>query len=350
MTAKSGALYMTGATGWLGKRVVEAILRGLPDCPQVTDFSRIVAFALPSEDTSALIAEGIEVRRGDIRDTEAVAEFVADADGGTLMHLAGMIHPAGRTRDFYDINTAGTLNLYDAATKAGLRRAVVMSSNSPIGANPNPDHRFTEESPYNPYMGYGRSKRRMEEGLLERMARPDACETVILRAPWFYGPGQPPRQTQFFSMIKKGMFPMFGGGHNRRSMGYTDNLAEGCLLAATRPEAAGEIFWIADEEPYKMIDIIETVGAVLREDFGIDAKSPKVKVPGLVADMARVADKSLQTIGLYHQQIHVLSEMNLTIACDISKAKTALGYDPKIALREGMRRSIEWCLQNGQEI
>jgi nucleoside-diphosphate-sugar epimerase len=45
-----------------------------------------------------------------------------------------------------------------------------------------------------------------------------------------------------------------------------------------------------------------------------------------------------------------LSEMNKTIACSVDKAKRVLGYKPTIALEEGMRRSIRWCLDNGQHI
>ena len=55
-------------------------------------------------------------------------------------------------------------------------------------------------------------------------------------------------------------------------------------------------------------------------------------------------------VGLYNQKIHVLSEMNKTIACSVEKARGELGYRPGVELREGMRRSIAWCLENGQEL
>jgi nucleoside-diphosphate-sugar epimerase len=45
------------------------------------------------------------------------------------------------------------------------------------------------------------------------------------------------------------------------------------------------------------------------------------------------------------QKIHVLSEMNKTIACSVAKAERELGYDPKVSLREGMKRSIAWVLE-----
>ena len=61
-------------------------------------------------------------------------------------------------------------------------------------------------------------------------------------------------------------------------------------------------------------------------------------------------DRAIQGVGLYQTKIHVLSEMNKTIACDVTKAERQLGYQPAIGLREGMRRSIQELLSRGLEI
>ena len=73
-------------------------------------------------------------------------------------------------------------------------------------------------------------------------------------------------------------------------------------------------------------------------------------VPAFTSDLARIADGALQSVGLYNQKLHVLSEMNQTIACDITKAMNDLGFQPVCELREGMRRSIDWCLKQGERI
>ena len=65
--------------------------------------------------------------------------------------------------------------------------------------------------------------------------------------------------------------------------------------------------------------------------------------------MARAIDKSLQTVGMYHQKIHVLSEMNQNIACSVQKAEQELGYRPTVELKEGMRRSLQWMKEAGQD-
>ena len=343
-------ILITGGAGWLGGRVVAALTSGLQEAgPLAVGGYKVRALAPAGEDTAALRAHGVDIITGDIRDAATLKALMANAEGAVLIHLAGIIHPQ-KVAQFEAINTQGAINLVAAAKKARVRRAVIMSSNSPMGCNPHPDHRFTEESPYNPYMGYGRSKMLMERVLRAEIASKGPMEIVILRAPWFYGPNQPPRQTLFFQMVRDGKFPFVGNGANRRSMGYTDNLAQGVLLAAAHPRAAGEIFWIADETPYTMNEIIETVGAVLHEDFGMVVKPSKLRLPGVIGDVATLVDATLQSLGVYQQKIHVLSEMNKTIACEISKAKTMLGYAPQIALREGLRRSVEWCLANGQRI
>jgi nucleoside-diphosphate-sugar epimerase len=177
-----------------------------------------------------------------------------------------------------------------------------------------------------------------------------ALETVIVRPPWFYGPHQPPRQTQFFRMIRDGRFPVLGDGTQRRSMVHVDNLCQGLWLAAATPHAAGQAYWIADERPYSINEIVATVRAILEEDFGMVCARRQLHLPALVGDVAGLADGLLQSLGLYEQRLHVLGELSHEIACSIDKAKRDLGYAPTVALRAGMAESIRWCLANGFHI
>lgn len=350
MTQNEPKVLLTGGNGWLGRRVTEALLHGHRDFKiEPLRAEQVRGLVPPGEPTRPLLDLGAEVVSGDIRDPEALRSFLDDADDAVVIHLAGIIHPR-RVRDFEAINVDGTAALLAASRAAGVRRLVVMSSNSPFGANRHEDETFTEDSDYNPYMGYGRSKWRMEMMLREAIEAGGKPDIVVARAPWFYGPGQPPRQTQFFSMIKEGRFPLMGAGTNRRSMGYVDSLALGILLCASKPEAAGRFYWLADERPYPMHEIIDTVRDVLRDDFGMKVKEKTISVPSVIADTARIADRALQGVGVYHQKIHVLSEMNLTIACDISRSRKELGFEPLVDLRQGMKHSISWCLENGHTI
>jgi nucleoside-diphosphate-sugar epimerase len=183
---------------------------------------------------------------------------------------------------------------------------------------------------------------------VQALQKTGKLETVLIRPPWFYGPHQPPRQTLFFTMIRDGKGPLVGGGANLRSMSYIENLCQGLLLAALTPKAAGETYWIADERPYSMVEIIDTIERLLEKEFGMACKHKRMRLPGIASSVAWLVDKTLQGAGLYHQKFHVLSEMNQTIACSVAKARRELGYAPAVALEEGMRRSLRWCKEQGQ--
>jgi nucleoside-diphosphate-sugar epimerase len=339
---------VTGATGWLGTQLVQNLVKGFDNIPalQNPDANRLIrCLRLPADDLSRLkrISPDIEFRSGDLCAADAVMSFCRDAAGGTLFHCAGLIHPRRRVRELYRVNVTGTLNLLRAAETAGVKRVIVMSSNSPIGTNPSPEHRFDENSPYNPYMNYGRSKMQMEL-LLKEFQQRGKIEIVIVRSPWFYGPFQPERQSLFFRMIRDGKVPLVGNGENRRSMAYVENISQGMILCEKIEAANGQIFWIADARPYTMNEIITTIETLLEKEFSMPVVHKRLKLPYLSGEIATLADRLIQGLGLYNQKVHVLSEMNKTIACSIDKAKTILNYDPKISLEEGMRRSLKWVL------
>ena len=351
--AQDATALVTGAPGWLGNRLLRYLVEPHPDYPPEAPpvrFGHVRCLLRPGDSRDRLeeIHPGAEIVEGDIRDPAAVGRFCAGAEGATLFHLAGVIHPR-RVRDLYEINVDGTRHLIAAAAASGLRRIVAVSSNSPIGASRDHAAVFDESAPYRPYSAYGHSKKLMEDALNEAH-RAGAIEAVILRPCWFYGPDQPPRQTLFFRMIKEGKAPIVGSGGVGRSMSYVDNTALGLLLAAATDRAGGETYWMADERPYSMDEIVDTVEELLEQEFGMPVAHRRLRLPSVAGEGAHAVDRFLQRVGLYQQKIHVLGLMHQTISCSIEKARRELGYRPSIGLREGMRRSIEWCLATGQTI
>jgi nucleoside-diphosphate-sugar epimerase len=344
-------LLITGANGWLGKRLARLIAQRQIDLSVLSHLPSdplLRCLILPSERPEELRQIGAEVVVGDIRKASDCASFCEGAKDAVLIHTAGVIHPR-RVKDFYEINVAGTRNILNAALAAGLKRVVVVSSNSPLGVNHISSETFDEYSEYDPYMNYGRSKMQAEL-LVRRFEKENGLECVIVRPPWFYGPDQPPRQTLFFSMIRAGKAPIVGSGNNRRSMAYIDNLCEGLLLAAYVERAAGQIYWIADRRPYSMNEIIDTVESLLEREFKLSVAHTRMRLPNAASEIAFLADNLLQSLGIYNQKIHVLSEMNKTIACSTAKAEAELGYNPRISLEEGMRRSLSFCIEHGIQI
>ena len=332
---------VTGAGGWLGTALVHRLLdeRDGAIVGLVTDATEA--------DRLRRFDERIRPIVGDVRTPDSLHALFDPAGGVTdVVHTAGVIHPS-TFGDFDAVNHVGTRNVLEAARRAEVRRFVHVSSNSPFGTNTHATDRFRNDEPYAPYYGYGESKMRAELAVLDAVEH--GLDAVIVRPPWFYGPHQPPRQTTFFRMVRTGRFPVFGDGTQRRSMTYVDNLAHGIVLAELVVTDPGRAWWIADERPYEVREIVETVGRALTDE-GFDVAPNRVRVPDLVGRLAERVDAVIQSRGGYHQQIHVLGEMNKTIACDISAAQRELGYAPPIDLYEGMRRSIRWCIAQGLEL
>ena len=340
------ATVITGAAGWLGTALVNHLGVTGADRYRAGTIRALVRNRVEAEHLRA-IGPSIAPVIGDLADPASIDRLFAGLDGAIdVIHTAGVIHPR-RVDDFFAVNTEGTRTVLAAAAGHGVRRFVHVSSNSPFGTNSHPAHRFRNDEPYHPYYGYGRSKMAAEQEVFDAV---DAgLDAVIVRPPWFYGPHQPPRQTTFFRMVRTGRFPIFGSGGQSRSMVYVDNLVQGVLRAELVPTEPGRAWWIADARPYTVREIVDTVGRALTDE-GFEVSPTRLRVPDIVGRVAELADSMIQRSGRYHQQIHVLGEMNKNIACDIGVARTELGYHPDYELYDGMRRSIRWCLDQGLEL
>jgi len=339
---------VTGAAGWLGRALVHRLLAD----PGRERFRLLAHSTAEAADLSEFVesrnsGKDVEVVIGDVARADTAARLMNQLTTTTdVIHTAGMIHPR-KVRQFYEVNTHGTRYLAQAALDAEVRRFVHVSSNSPFGTNPDNADTFRHDEPFNPYLGYGKSKMQGEMVINETAVA--GLDTAIVRPPWFYGPFQPPRQTTFFRMVRKGKFPVIGAGAQRRSMVYVDNLVDGILCAELVPAARGNGYWIADARAYTVEEIVETVGRALADE-GLSVKPPTTHIPPIAARVAELGDRMLQSVGVYQQQLHVLGEMGHTIAVDISRSTAEIGYSPKVELYEGMRRSIRWCVAQGLQL
>lgn len=334
--ANSPPVIVTGATGWLGRRLVPALCAEYPD-------REVRCLVPPCEPRNRLWLEkpaNLTMWCADITDRDLFRAFHY-AEGATVFHCAGIIH--ARPKVLHRVNVDGTANVLTAAQNVGAARFIYVSSNSPCGFNEStlPLHYFDERSPVRPYLAYGRSKARAEW-----LVNGAPMDTIIVRPTWFYGPGQPARQTQFFMMVRDGKAPIIGNGCNSRSMTYIDNLVDALLLCAKRP-VAGHTFWISDARPYTMWEIVGTIEDVLQKDFGIKCRGTRLKLPRIAGRIAQWVDAGMQAVGMYNQKVHVLGEMGESIACSVEKARRVLGWVPKVALREGMQKSVQDLLDRG---
>jgi nucleoside-diphosphate-sugar epimerase len=316
---------VTGCNGWLGKNLVKKLVAD----KKYSDNLRGIDIKITDD------IDGINLGLGSVTKYDDCLKFTKGLD--QVIHTVGIIHPK-KVMDFYNINVKGTDNIVRACIENGVKRIIYISSNSVYGTSL---YCMTEMTTPEPYMNYGISKLMAENLVVENSIYSD-LEHIILRPCWFYGEGQPDRQTKLFKMIQKGKPMIFGDGNNLRSMSYVGNTIQAIQLAMKTTEV-NEQYWIADERPYTTNEIYATIAKLL----GVKNFKPR-HIPGIACSVGRFGDYALQRVGKYNQYVHVLGEMDLDIACNINKAKRELLYYPKVDLEEGMRRSIEWCKANGQ--
>jgi len=323
-------ILVTGATGWLGTRLVETL---------IGNKRQVRCLVLPGIDAGYFRSLGAEIFVGDLRSPKSLAGSCQGVR--TVFHCAGMIHPK-KIKDLYAINTEGTKNILSEAIASKAEKFIYVSSNSVCGYNASRAV-LMDERRLRPYMNYGLSKYKAEESV-NKAFKEGLIRTTIIRPCWFYGVNQPERQTRFFRMISSGKPIMFGNGSNLRSMSYIDNVIQGLFLAEEKNAAAGQTYWIADKRPYTVMEIYRTIAGLLH----VNLKA--MVIPGVSSKIFEITDGFFQNMGLYSQEVHVAGEMAKDIACSIEKAEKELGYKPTVELEEGMRRSIEWCRARGVEI
>jgi nucleoside-diphosphate-sugar epimerase len=326
-------LAITGYPGWL----MDAVMRHLSDAGNQLD--RVVMLVHPpmlKHLAPLSVPWKQDVVELDLARPMELREWLRGVE--VLIHAAGVIH-VRRTQEWYDVNHAGTVALARAAKKAGVRRFVFLSSIAAAGIS-KPGCPMRESDKARPLHHYGRSKWLAERDLWA-LHEPGVFDVVVLRPATFYGPPVPPRHVEMYKRILHGTLPLVGDGEFERCMIYIDNLVQAVLLAADRTQAGGNTYFIVDDEIYTTRMIFEAMADAL----GVTPRF--VRLPAATGTIAYAADRMLSSVGIYVQPLHLLGESNWNQAASCEKAVRELGYAPRVRLREGMQRAVEWCARRG---
>ena len=312
---------VTGGTGFIGSHLAEALLqRGV----------QVRCLVRKGSDLKWLKGLPVEIIPGDCNDHASLKEAVKDID--EIFHLAG-VTKATKERNYFEVNAFGTENLIQACLEKNpsIRKFVYLSSQAAAGPC-GEDDKKKESDRCEPVSAYGQSKRRGEELALVHAHR---IPLVILRPPGVYGP----RDKDFYTLFKwvsKRIKPSFRG---KISLCYVQDVIQAILLAAESRTKSGEIYFLSDGTDYLMREI----GDVFAETMGVTPIS--VPVPKwLLFGIASLSEylsvlsgrPSLISKGMAEQMV----QKNWT--CDITKARTMLGYQPQYQLSQGARLTYQW--------
>ncbi|MFQ6102982.1 MAG: NAD-dependent epimerase/dehydratase family protein [Candidatus Glassbacteria bacterium] len=324
----TGKVLVTGATGFTGGHLARRLL---------AEGAGVRLLVRPGRDVRFLEERGAEIVLGDLTDAVSVETAVEEVD--TVYHIAALYRQEGVSRKAFEkVNIDGTRNLLEASRKAGVRRFVHCSTVGVQGEIKNPP--ATEEHPYNPGDHYQWTKMEGEKIALKYFT--EGLGGVVFRPVGIYGPGDR-RFLKLFRFIKKGKFKMFGSGNVLYHMTYIDDLVDGIILVGTVPKIEGEIFTIGGESHTTLNDLVNLIAEVL------NVKVSRIKYPVWPLWIAgALCEIVCKPFGLeppiYRRRVEFFIKDR---AFDISKAKTMLGYKPKVDLRVGIQRTAEWYERQG---
>lgn len=291
---------------------------------------------------------GAEVRGVDVRadperavvagDVSSPGPWQDHAEGCDLViHTAALLSLAGDPDEFWSVNVRGTRNAVDAAARGGARRFVHFSSI--LAFSPDFPDGVDERHPVRMNgMPYVDTKVASEQVVLQAHAAGEV-ECTIVRPGDVYGPGSRPWTIIPVEQIRSGAFALPKGGIF--SPVYIENLVGGVALAASSPEAAGQVFVLTDG---RGVPNEEFFGHYLRMLGRPMRHAPR---PVLTAG-AWAVDRISRALGRENE----LNPGAVTYLCrsgtySIEKARSVLGYEPSVDLDEGMRRTEAWLRSEG---
>jgi nucleoside-diphosphate-sugar epimerase len=237
---------VTGATGFIGGHLVEALTRG---GFEVTCLTR------GASNLRYLEGLNVSLLRGDCTDPESLSG-VKDFD--YAFHLAGLTK-APSDEEAFRVNEKGTENIVAAVMRQnpGLKRFVYVSSLAAAGPCCK-DGPLIEDCEPQPVSVYGRTKLGGEKIVLEQKGK---MPFTIIRPPAVYGP-RDKDMLVIFKMVKLGLIPYWGKSYY--SFLYVDDLVHGIILSALKDEGKDEIFFMSDGGIYSSDDLIAAISQALQ--------------------------------------------------------------------------------------
>ena len=266
------------------------------------------------------IQDRVSVDTSDVRDTSAMERLVRGQD--VIFHLAAQVSHVMSLSNPYpdiDINIKGTAVLLEACRKAN-PQVLLVRSGTRGQYGPAVQLPVSEQTPSDP-RGIYEISQLSAEMICRTYTRIHGIRTVPLRLTNVYGPRGQMRHSHFGVVnwfvrlaLEERPIPIFGSGRIVRDFLYVDDCVDALLLAAREPKAVGEILNVGHDRPSTFLE----VARILRE-----------LVPAATIAFTEFSpERKAQEPGDF--------------LSDITKIRGLLGWEPKVDLREGLSRTVDF--------
>lgn len=306
---------VTGGAGFIGSHIVSALLEQGASVRILDNFS-----SGRRENIEALTRQfgqdQLEVLEGDVRDASRVGEAVRGVN--VIFHEAAFVsvpQSMDEPQECFDVNLTGTSLLFDAARKAGVRRAVVASSAAVYGESDALP--LVEETPLQPKSPYAVSKR-VNEMYAELFTNSFGFEVVALRYFNVYGPRQRPDSMYaaavpiFARRLLDGKpITIFGDGGQTRDLINIHDVVRANLIASEHPNGAGKVFNVCTGIETRLLDLLEVLSNLF----------PNAPAPEFAAPRAGDIYRSVGSP---------------------QKALDVMGFKAQVSLDDGLKEVVEW--------
>lgn len=326
-------ILVTGGAGFIGSAVVRlAIARG----HQVVNLDALTYAACLDNVAPVADSPDYAFEQADIRDRTALDRILAQHRPEAILHLAAESH-VDRSIDgpgtFIDTNITGTYTLLEAARRYWQAegrpesfRFHHISTDEVFGSLPaDPAVKFTETTPYDPRSPYSASKAGSDH-LVRAWHETYGLPVVLTNCSNNYGPYHFPEKLVpviILNALAGKPLPIYGDGSNIRDWLYVEDHADALLLVVQKG-AVGRSYNIGGENERSNLDLVRTLCAIL------DDLRPKAS-------------------GSYADQITFVTDRpghDARYAIDPTRIREELGWRPSVTVEEGLRRTVQWYLDN----
>lgn len=314
-------ILLTGCAGFIGSQVAKLLLQEEHGVIGVDNLNSAYDVRLKEWRLHQLQEHStFQFHQLDVVDQMALNQLFTDASPfDAVINLAARAGVRQSLEDpwvYYETNVTGTLNLLELCKEHEIRKFVLASSSSVYGIPGESGRPFSEDQPTDhPLSPYAASKK-ATEGLCYSYRHLYGLDITLFRYFTVYGPAGRPDMSifRFIKWIAEGEpLILYGDGTQERDFTYIDDIAHGTILAL-KPTGY-QIFNLGNDRPVTIMRLIALIEELLGKKAQIDRR------PVHPADVPATW-------------------------ASITKARKLLGWEPKIQLEEGLKRTVDWYLKN----